>query len=417
MIKKALIYLFTDGLNKAIPFLLLPILTAYLTPGDYGLITNFNLLFSVILVFVGISTHGAISSNYYKQNSKERAIYIGNAIYIIFSLYIISSTIIFLFSETIFSLIKIPIQYQILAATLAFFQAITAINVALWRLEEKAIHFGVYNILQTALNFGVSLYLIIQLNQGWQGRADGILLAGIIFGILSLYLMYRRNYLRFQFNKVFSLDILYFGIPLIPHALSSWIRGGIDKVYITSMIGEHANGLYSVGFQFGMLVSFITIAGNNAIVPVIYKNLSHKTGVELKDFKQKLVKFNIIGIIGLILLGIILSIISYYVIIYLLDDRYGEAQIFVTWAIFAQVFQGMYLLFVNYIFFLKKTKVLALITISCSLLQALLSYFLIKNYGAIGGAYSTTIISFFNFICVALYSQKVFPLPWKNITK
>uniref|UniRef100_UPI0014854AE5 polysaccharide biosynthesis C-terminal domain-containing protein n=1 Tax=Sphingobacterium daejeonense TaxID=371142 RepID=UPI0014854AE5 len=78
----------------------------------------------------------------------------------------------------------------------------------------------------------------------------------------------------------------------------------------------------------------------------------------------------------------------------------------------AQVFNGFYILFVNYIFFVKKTKQLASITIGCAFLQLCLSYILVKYLGAIGAAYSTVIVSLVNFIIVMLFSMKIYPMPW-----
>lgn len=42
LVKQSVVYVVSDGINRAIPFLLLPFITYYLTPEDYGIITNFN---------------------------------------------------------------------------------------------------------------------------------------------------------------------------------------------------------------------------------------------------------------------------------------------------------------------------------------------------------------------------------------
>lgn len=62
---------------------------------------------------------------------------------------------------------------------------------------------------------------------------------------------------------------------------------------------------------------------------------------------------------------------------------------------------------------------LAMITFSCSLVQVILSYFCIKYLGAVGGAYVTALVSLINFIAVAFYAEKVYPMKWFgfNISK
>jgi O-antigen/teichoic acid export membrane protein len=45
---------------------MLPILTRYLTPEDYGIISVFTVLVSILAVFTGLSIHGAINVNFFK---------------------------------------------------------------------------------------------------------------------------------------------------------------------------------------------------------------------------------------------------------------------------------------------------------------------------------------------------------------
>ncbi len=247
---------------------------------------------------------------------------------------------------------------------------------------------------------------------GWVGRVDGMLVASLSFGLFSLFLLYRRGYLKIDIDNLYIKDILYFGIPLIPHALSFWIRSGIDRIYITKFIDESATGLYATGFQFGTLVSFLTLSFNNAFTPYLYKSLSTADAEELNKNKIKLVKITYYGIGILIITCLLFTLCSNFILETFFSSKYIQAKEFIFWAILSQTFQGMYLLFVNYIFFVKRTKTLASITFFCACLQLFLSYFAIKSYGPLGGAYSTVIISFINFIMVAFFSNRVYAMPW-----
>ena len=44
LLKDSVVYVFTDGVNKSIPFLLLPVISYYISPAEYGMITNYNLI-------------------------------------------------------------------------------------------------------------------------------------------------------------------------------------------------------------------------------------------------------------------------------------------------------------------------------------------------------------------------------------
>jgi len=84
LFKNTFIYTGTNVINKAIPFFLLPIMTRYLTPTDYGIVATFGVLLAIMTVFVGLSMNGAINVNFFKLNKEELKEYIGNVFSILF---------------------------------------------------------------------------------------------------------------------------------------------------------------------------------------------------------------------------------------------------------------------------------------------------------------------------------------------
>ena len=68
---------------------------------------------------------------------------------------------------------------------------------------------------------------------------------------------------------------------------------------------------------------------------------------------------------------------------------------------------------VNYIFYIKKTYILAWVTFASAGMNIVLNYFFIKANGAIGAAQATTITFFVQFIMVWILSAKVYKMPWK----
>lgn len=413
LFRSSLIYTLCDAINKSVPFFILPILSHYLLPADYGIIANFNVILSIVCIFIMIGVDGAIGIQFFKLSKNQLAKYNYNAFILVSCMVLIVCFFFVFFHPIIYEWVKIPFTYQLLVVAMGFTTTLTSINLSLWRLEEKPIKFGVYEILQTIVNIGGSLILVVLYRQGWTGRINGMFIATFFFGIYSLFLLFKRGYLEVNFDKNYLKQIFLFGAPLIPHALSFWVRSGIDRIYITQFVNEAATGLYATGFQFGLLISFLTMSFNNAFVPFLFRNLSEKDTVILEQNKRKLVKLTYYIILGLLVAAVLFVFFSYFIITYLFSENYIEAKEFVVWAIIAQTFQGFYLLFINYIFFANKTKALASITFLCACLQLILSYLLIKEMGAIGGAYSTVIVSFTNLVAVVWYSNKVYKMPWK----
>ena len=80
------------------------------------------------------------------------------------------------------------------------------------------------------------------------------------------------------------------------------------------------------------------------------------------------------------------------------------------------MFNGMYKMKVNYLFFKEKTVVIGLITIFAAILNIILNIILIEGYGLTGAAIATSITFLFQFIVVWVLAQKVFPMPWFNLS-
>jgi len=409
LLKGGLIYALTDAINKAVPFLILPLLTFYLTPSDYGVVANYTVYTSILLVFAGINLHGTISVNFYKFDKEQVASYIYNLCLILTVSTVICFVAIALGGDLIRGFLPINNFYLLMGVMITLAQVITLFNMELWRLEEKPLSFGVYQITQTLLNFLLTLVFVISLKYKWEGRVWAIALSTFVYGIFSLGFIWRRGYLKPVYNKAYIKDALGFGLPLLPHAMSIWVRTGIDRVFLTKFYGTEATGLYATGFQFGLLLSFMNLAFNNAYIPYLYKNLGRENNEPLK---RKLVFFTYAYGVVQVLLALILIVVSYFIVDHFLSKSYTEARDFISWSMFTQVFQGMYLMVACYYFYAKKTKQLAYITFSAALVQVGTSYYFIRHYGPIGAAYSATIIAVLTFVAVLIFSNKVYRMPW-----
>ena len=408
LFKNTFIYTGASVINKAIPFFLLPIMTRYLTPTDYGIVATFNVLLAVMVVFVGLSMHGAINVNFFKLNKNELKEYIGNVFSILFSNFLLIFIIVYILKSYFSFFTKFPENWIPYIVLVALFQSIFAIALGLWRVEQKSLPYGLFQISRTILNVSLSVVFVVLLDWGWQGRILGVIATSVIFGILSIFVLYKREYIKFYFNKKYIKDALFFGIPLIPHALGGWIITGIDRIFINSMVGVDATGIYTVGYQVGMIIGLLAHSFNLAWSPFLFEKLKENN----YSTKVKIVKFTYLYDVGIILLALILSFIAPYFLKFFVSENFYFAYKYVLWIALGYAFHGMYFMVVNYIFYIKKTYILAWVTFSSAGINVVLNYFFIKANGAIGAAQATTITFFVQFIMVWMLSAKVYKMPW-----
>lgn len=418
LFRKSFVYVFCDGINRAIPFLLLPFITHYLTPADYGIVTNFNVYVQILAVFCYSCTLGAVPVNFFKLSPEEFRKYASSVILLNTGALLICSVVAILANEEVFRLLNIPWKFQALALFSIWFSGITQLNMMLWRCEEKPVSFGIFQISQSALNALTTILFVIILLLGWKGRIYSMMFATIVFGVISVVILIKRGYWTSKISWEFVQQALFFALPLIPHALSFWFKSGVDKVLLTNMTGLSSNGLYSVALTWGSVVAMFLMAFNNAYAPFLYKKLASfdKNQNGTIHEQKRLVKL-IWVMIGMTLIFVIfMYFVSCILIRWIYAPVYFESVVYLPWIMLAQFSQGTYLMFVCFIHYTLKTKVLGLITFSCSVLQVGVTYLMIRYWGSIGAAVSSTLTALLICFLVALYAMKVYKLPWFNIS-
>jgi O-antigen/teichoic acid export membrane protein len=411
LLSQSAVYVFFEFLNKGLLFFLIPVFTRYLNPEDFGVVATFMVLVNAFGVFTGINVHGAVQVNYFQKQKQEFRIFVTNVMLVLLTTFILVLLVVALSSHWLEELTNVSRSWILVAVICAASQFLTTINLVLWQVENKAKFYGLYQLLQTLLNAGVSLALIIYIGMGSDGRLSGFASATIFFAVMSFIVIFRRNFLSFKYDRAYIKEILQFGIPLIPHRLAIWLRSDVDRILLTSMIGLSATGIYYIGFQVGMVIGILTAAFNKAFAPYLFTELKN-----IDDTKKvNIVKFTYAYFAILLFVAVFLGLMAEKYLVYVLGEVYSESSSVVFWVSLGFAFDGMYLMVVNYIFYEKKTRILALITLFTGVVHVLLSFLFIKMNGIVGAAQATACSYLLSFLLVWVASSRIYKLPWNFV--
>ena len=108
LVKNSLIYVTTNIISRAIPFLFLPVLTRYLSPEGYGIIATFQVLQFIVIILVSVNVHGALARIFFEVTSKELKVYIYNLFIIIFVNFLILCFILNNFTNEVSEILNFP---------------------------------------------------------------------------------------------------------------------------------------------------------------------------------------------------------------------------------------------------------------------------------------------------------------------
>ncbi len=408
LIKSASIYIFANILNASVPFLLLPVLTRYLSPLDYGILATFQVLVGLFSPIVGLNMNGAVTRQYYERDKINFSEYLTNSLLLVISSAIISSLLVYIFSKQISGVSEFPANWLWSIVVVNFFQIIISITLSLWQVKSKPILYGVFQNLQTVFNFGLSILLIIVFGMNWQGRIYAQVVVTFIFGIAGFYVFYRNNLLKLKFNKEYIRHALKFGLPLIPYTFTGWIMLSTDRIFINKMIGLSATGLYSVAYQITLLIGLIQVSFNNAWIPWLYEKLKENNF----KVKSKIVKFSYTYIVLNFVFAFILSTFSPWFLKFFLGPKFQGIGIFIFWLALGQAANGIHYITVNYIFYHNKNEYLTVEAVIVALIHIPLTYILIHFNQAVGAAQAMFLSSLLSALITFYFAAKVQKMPW-----
>ena len=395
----------TNAIKSLVPFLMLPILTLYLSISDYGILSIIETTILLLVPIVSLNISGAINVEYFKVKFERLREYVTNSLLLSFISFLIVFVFFVILSKEISLFLNIDEVIVLWLPVFAFLRVSTQVILGIFQVSQKAKKFAMFTILQTLVDFALSYILVVYLTQGYIGRLEGVYVAYALFSFFACALLFNMKLLSTPTMK-HSKEILQFGLPLIPHVIGGTIMAMSDRYFISYYIGNSDVGLYSVAYQISSLMLLVSVSVNQAWTPLLFSLLKEK------DKMRKIITYSIGLTVLFSVVGLAILFFKDMLFQVLVDEKFYQAKEFFMWLLIGFVFQSLYFLVTNFLFFEKKTALLAKITLLGAILNVILNYFFIQEYGTIGVAYATAITWFaycisVSMIVVAHYKKRV----------
>lgn len=410
------VYLFSNIFNAIIPFILLPVLTRYLSPEEYGEVAMFQTLLGALGAFVGMTFVGAAGRKYYDDDlpKSELAEFVGSCIQLAIVSSVIVFVVLFVFKAEFSNWLSLKTDYILFAVVVAACSVVVALRLNLWQVQKKAIQYGALQMSQSLFNMLLSLLLVVVLLTGAKGRIDAQIAASLVFALIAFYLLKKDGLLKVLiWRKDYLAEILRFGVPLMPHLAGGFLLNSVDRFVINDELGLAEAGIYMVAVQLTAAAGIVFGAINNAYVPWLFEKLKANVYQE----KQKIVKLTYLWFLCIILGVLLAFFIGPWLVMLVAGEKYAQAGEVIGWLALGQGFQGMYLMVTNYIFFSKKTGLLSVASISSGFINLLLLIVFIRILGLQGAAIAFALSMGIRFVLTWFIAHKRHPMPWISFLK
>lgn len=407
----ASIYTLSNFAVAGAPFLLLPILTRILDPASYGMVAMFSLVVAFVSVWVGVNIHGAITVRFFDRSNFSIPEYVSAALLILISSFLLILALMFIGGAKIAQITSIPMKWLYATVLIAFLQFLVQILLALWQASGKPIQFGVLRISQVLLDTLSTIVLVVVLTLSWEGRLSGMLFSWFFIAIVAVYLLIRQGWLSKSIKLAYAKDALWFGVPLIPHALGGLLLGMGDRLMVNSILDVSSTGIYVVAVQLGLILGVFADSFNKAFAPWLMEKLNDIN----ESLKKKIVTFTYVYFFSIIVMAILGAVISPYILPFIVGPEFQESGSLLIYILLGNAFIGMYYMVTNYIFYSRKTWLLSMLTISVGIMSMGLTWFLVNTYGVTGAAMGFMFGQASMFLGAWILANFCVPMPWFKI--
>jgi len=359
--------------NRGFAFILLLILANYIAPAEYGYLSLFSTVVMVLGYFMALSSEGYMSISFFSEGEsgikKSFSCILTICICISFILCLVLVTL----GDDLSRLLDLEESILFYAVVIAFFTVFNNLLLDLFRIREKVFVYGWLSCGSALLNFIISIVLVKGLFLSWQGRVYAWMGCSVLFGLIGLWYFFKSGFFTSQIRSFFK-PMLIWSIPLIPHLATSFIRQGCDRYIINYYHSIDDVGLFSFALNLVGIITMIGFGFNQTNSIDIYKVLGDKS-MQVKDKLVHLRKNRKIFLVLYLVVTLLIDMFGYLLVPIVLPKYAFAVNYFVVLSIYG-FFVCVYLVYTNYLFYFKKTRLLMHVTVTSALIHLLLSFYL-----------------------------------------
>lgn len=406
--KVAFFNIMSTMLLRGISLFTAPLFSRMLGTNGYGVVSIYTVWMGVAAIACTLQTNGTLVNARVEYPEEHQKRYQSATMSLSLLLFVACSGVVLLLMKPISGLLKLPPFLIVLMLVQAFGTYCVNFLSTKYTYEFKAGRNMAISLAVTVVTLVLSLVLILQMEHEvrYYGRAIAISATYALIGIPACIMILAQG--RVFYHKEYWKFCVALAIPAVFHNLSDLILGQSDQVMLQQMLGEAVVGHYALAWTFGNFLFIIFGALNRTWCPFFFE--------EMKEGKQEAMMNktrNFLELFTILACGFMLLTPEVYHV-------YASREYWSSTMVIPLFVASYYLNFlctfpVNFEYYHKKTKVVAAVTISSSLLNVALNYVLIRNIGMPGAALATALSHGVQLLLHHLYCRRLgqgsYPFP------
>lgn len=368
--------------TQFVSFLLLPLYTSILTKEEYGVYDVYGTYISLLLPLVFLQIEQAVFRFLVDTRGKEQE-----------SDELISTAVLFVAAQCVLAgivygiarpLMKGP--YWIFLLTNTLVTIFSGMMLQLTRGLGDNTTYAVGSFLSALTTVTANVVFIALLRLGPKGLFLSYFLGNLLCGIyvFAKKRIYRRVHLSwFRCGKL--KEMMQYGLPLVPNALSWWILGAADKNIVKAVFGVSANGILAVSTKFSTVyTAFYSIFNMTWMESAaLYKDTADRDAYfsEIIDTAFRFLSAVILGIIA------VMPFVFPLLVNVSFQEAYNQIPIYMISSLFYSLIGLFSAVYTAY----KATKEVAKTSFLAAVINVVIDLLLIRRVGLYAASISSAV--------------------------
>ena len=262
-INNMMVYGIGDIISKAIPLIMVPIITRLMPNSFYYGMSD--LATTVISLFSALAVMGMYDAMYRmffeKENLEYKKDICSSALAFTVLTSIIVSIVMIIFQKPISQLFFDSTSYGnlvMLCAMSVLIGSTNSIVSAPTRMQNKGKIYLITNAISPILSYGIAVPLLLT-GHYLLALPISMLISSFSMELIFLILNYKWFSLK-GINWAHIKSMLKIALPLLPNFIIYWIFNSSDRIMISNILGQEASGIYAVAAKIGQVSQLIYLA-------------------------------------------------------------------------------------------------------------------------------------------------------------
>lgn len=399
---KNTLYIFIGSIgSKLVSFIMLPILTRWLSVDDYGLVDLLSVYSAFLVVLVGTCISDAIFVYPTNKERSEQVKYFNSG----FAYLLMTS---FAFAIALFC-VNTPCDglfpSEVLNAKWYLYgMLVSGMFAGYVQSFCKALNkLRAYSVIGFVGSVFVMLFSLILIPRvGKYGYMWAFILSSSCCFLINLFMNGLYRYISVAAISMDHLkEMLKYSFGLVPNGIMWWLVSALNKPLLEANVGLYGVGIFAVSQKvpnlFNSLFSIIATSWQVSIMQEFHKD--NYIGFYNLTYRRLLILFTV--------LTTLLVAVSPYLLDLLVDEKYREGYVYVPILTYAVFLGSMSNLVGANFAAVKRSKYYFYTTIWGAGISLLLNYLLIPNYGIWGAVISILCSQFTIYVARIYYADKI----------